>query len=130
MADLVDPDNEDTLPIPLAGARKAPGKLPAQKSIRDWSEDDSDDCVLLEVLNPQPIAFAYPLPSTSVDPNGQTTDVQPVVAGGRATTWKRAGAGTSDAGAAAPASKRKRMSKKPGNKEPDTKGRQKPTSTG
>ena len=111
MADLVDPDNEDTLPIPLAGARTAPGKIPARTSIRDWSEDDNDDCELLEVLNPQPLAFAYPLPSTSVDLDGQTSNMEPVAAGGRGTTRKRAGGSTSDAGAAAPAPRQRRNGK-------------------
>ena len=54
VADIVDPDNEDNVPIPLAGAGTAPGKTRARGSIKDWSDDDSDDCVLLEVHNPQP----------------------------------------------------------------------------
>ena len=80
--DLEDPDNEDHVPIPLAVAGTPPGKPHARRSIKDWSDDDSDDCVLLEVHNPQPPVFAYPLPSTSVDPGEQVLDVQPVSVGG------------------------------------------------
>ena len=113
------------MPIPLAVAGTPPGKTHARGSIRDWSDDDSEDCVLLEVLNPPPISFAYTLPSTSVDPDGQVQDVQPVAVGGQAPAQKRAGAGTSDTGATAPPAKRKKVVKKPGSKGP-----RKPTSTG
>ena len=112
------------MPIPLAIAGTPPGKTRARGSIRDWSDDDSDDCVLLEVLNPPPISYAYPLPSTSVDPDEQDQDVPPGAAEDRVPARKRAGTSTSDAEAAAPPAKKKKIAKKPGNK-----GAKKPTST-
>ena len=55
--DLEDPDNEDYVPIPLVIASTPPGKTRARGSIRDWPDEDSDDCVLLEVLNPPSISL-------------------------------------------------------------------------
>ena len=123
----MEPDNEDHLPIPLAVAGTPAGKTRARSSIKDWSDDNSDD-VLLEVHNPQPIAFAYPLPSTSVDTDGQVTDVPPVAEGGHAPILARklGGPGTSDNGATPPPPKRKKTSKRAGGKAP----LQKPTSVG
>ena len=122
--DMEEPDNEDHLPIPLAVPGGPPGKTRDRSSIRDWSDDDCDDCVLLEVLDPSPISFAYPLPSTSVDPDEQDQDVPPGAAEDRVPARKRTGTSTSDAEAATPPAKKKKIAKKPGNK-----GTKKPTST-
>ena len=40
--DLVDPDNENHLPIPLAVPGGSPGKTRARSSTKDWSDDDSE----------------------------------------------------------------------------------------
>ena len=55
---------------PTATGRN-PGKARERRTIRDWSEDDTDDCIALEVLNVEPLAYAYPMPSTSAEPAEQ-----------------------------------------------------------
>ena len=55
-ADLEDPDNDDNVPIPDVGTVPATGKTRAS-SLRDWSEDEDDDCRILEVHDPHPVAF-------------------------------------------------------------------------
>ena len=51
---MEDPDNEDYMSIPDVGSVPVMGKTRA--SMRDWSDDD--DCQILEVLDPRPIAFS------------------------------------------------------------------------
>ena len=95
VADTEDPDDEDNMPIPDVGSVPASGKT--RSSIQDWSEDD-DDCTILEVHDPCPLAFSYPLSSTSADPGGQVHDVPPLAAGPKGPARKRAAAGSADAG--------------------------------
>ena len=59
-ADSEDPDDEDNVPIPPAIPGSAMGKTCAS-SLRDWSEDEDDDCRILEVYDPRPVAFSYPV---------------------------------------------------------------------
>ena len=74
-----DLDDEDNLPIP-DGSQPAKmrattsGKKPVQvsSSIRDWSEDDDDDCRILDPIDAVPVSYAYPLPSGSANPAGQS----------------------------------------------------------
>ena len=47
-----DLDDEDNVSISLTGASTTPGKTHARPSMKDWLDDDNDDCVLLEVYNP------------------------------------------------------------------------------
>ena len=47
-ADAQDPDDDDNVPIPLAVPSPVTGKTRAS-SLRDWSEDEDDDCQILEV---------------------------------------------------------------------------------
>ena len=61
-ADSEDPDDEDNMPIPDVGSVPATGKA-RDSSIRDWSDDDDDDCRILEVHDPLPVAFSYPVRS-------------------------------------------------------------------
>ena len=53
----MDPDNEDTVPIPLA--QPGPSKLSARYSNRytfpERPIDDKEDCVLLEVHDVEPL---------------------------------------------------------------------------
>ena len=63
-SDTEDPDSEDYMPIPHAGTGPAPGKTPARDSLRDWPDDDDDDCQILEVYDPLPFAFTFPLHPT------------------------------------------------------------------
>ena len=70
-----DPDDDDNVAIPAArqsGRSRASGKQPvrASSSIRDWSEDDDDDCRILDPIDAVPVAYAYPLPSSSANPTG------------------------------------------------------------
>ena len=75
-AGVEDPDDDDNVPIPEARQperTRASGKQPVQasSSIRDWSEDDDDDCRILDPIDAVPVAYAYPLPSSSANPAGQ-----------------------------------------------------------
>ena len=90
-SDAEDPDSEDFMPIPDAGSSPVLGKLPAQDPLRDWSDDDDDECQVLEVINTRPLAFKFPLPSTPVDLDDQVLDAQSVAVGGRAGSKKRSG---------------------------------------
>ena len=95
VADTEDLDDEDNMPIPDVGSIPASGKT--RSSIQDWSEDD-DDCEILEVHDPCPIAFSYPLPSTPADSGGQVLDVPPLAVGPQGPARKRAATGSTKAG--------------------------------
>ena len=77
MAEVEDPDDEDQLPIPRAGA-PTPGKPRARASIRDWSDDD--DLEMLEVIDARPIAFAPPAPAPP-NPGGSAPSARPATSG-------------------------------------------------
>ena len=94
VTDTEDPDDEDYMPIPDVGSVPATGKTRA--SMQDFSDDD--DCEILEVYDTCPIAFSYPLPSTSADSGGQVLDVPPLAVGSQGPLRKRAVTGSSDAG--------------------------------
>ena len=51
-ADSEDPDDEDNVPIPAAVPGPSTGKTRAS-SIRDWSDDEDNDCEILEVYDPR-----------------------------------------------------------------------------
>ena len=110
VTDTEDPDDEDNMPIPDVGSVPASGKT--RSSIQDWSEDD-DDCTILEVYDPCPIAFTYPLPSTSADSGGQVHDVPPLATGPKGPPRKRAAAGSSGATGPAKKKQKKKVVKKP-----------------
>src|SRR5664279_4261048 len=114
-SDTEDPDSEDYMPIPDAGTGPAPGKTPARDPLRDWPDDDDDDCQILEVYDPLPLAFTFPLHPTSADMDDQVMEVPPLAVGGRGGAKKRAAAGTSNT------QKRRKVAVKP---------RQRPTSIG
>ena len=78
--EVEDLDDEDNLPI-LDATASASGKTRAQASIRDWSDDDDNDCQILEPIDAQPISYDYPLPLDPVNPASQKSR-------------KRVGAGT------------------------------------
>ena len=79
-ADAEDPDDDDNVPIPLAVPGPATGKTRAS-SLRDWSEDEDDDCQILEVHDAIPVAFAYPVRSPSADSDDQVQEVDPPAVG-------------------------------------------------
>ena len=104
------------MPIPDVGSVPASGKT--RPSIQDWSED-GDDCEILEVYDPCPIAFSYPLPSTPADSGGQVEDVPPLGMGPKGPPRKRANpssssAGTSDLSSPEPKkARKKKVGRKP-----------------
>ena len=107
-ADAKDPDDDDNVPIPIAVPDPATGKTRAS-SLRDWSEDEDDDCQILEVHDALPVAFAYPVRSPSADSDDQVGP--PVVGANKGQTRKRPAAAPSAAGtssAAGPAKKKHR----------------------
>ena len=89
--DSEDSDDEDNAPIPAADPGPAMGKTRAS-SIRDWSDDEDSDCEILEVYDPRPVAFSYPLPSTPADSGGQVHDAPPLAKGTKGQPRKRAAA--------------------------------------
>ena len=99
------------MPIPDVGSVPATGKARVS-SVRDWSDDDDDDCRILEVLDPLPVAFSYPVPSPPADADDEVLEVEPLAVGPKGAVRKRpaaasAGAGTS--GASGPAKKKQRV---------------------
>ena len=71
------------MPIYTAPPRSIPGTVPGKTSIRDsiseWTgDDDSDDDVhIIEVFNPLPLSYSFPVTGTSADPGVQATDEEP-----------------------------------------------------
>ena len=102
------------MPIPAAVPGPATGKTRIS-SIRDWSDDEDDDCEILEVYDPRPISFSYPVPSPPADPDVEVLEVEPLATGGaKGQPRKRANpaassAGTSDTTAPAPKKARKKV---------------------
>ena len=110
-ADSEDPDNDDNMPIPDVGSIPAAGKARVS-SVRDWSDDDDDDCRVLEVFDPLPVAFSYPVPSPPADADDQVLEVEPLAVGPKGTVRKRPTAASTAAGAssaAGPAKKKQRV---------------------
>ena len=79
-ADSEYPDDEDNVPIPVAVPGPTTGKTRAS-SLRDWSDDEDDDCQILEVYDPLPVAFSYPVPSPPADSDDQVLEVEPLAVG-------------------------------------------------
>ena len=107
-SDTEDPDSEDYMPIPHAGQAAAPGKAPARDSLITLSDDDDDDCRIIEIHDPIPIAFTYPLNPTSADLDEPVVEIPPLAVGGRGAGKKRAAAGTTN-----PPKRRKKIGNKP-----------------
>jgi hypothetical protein len=63
------------MPIPHADTGPTSGK----SSIQDWTDDDASD---IEVLNPMPLAFKFPLNLSPTDGDGEIHEVEPVARGG------------------------------------------------
>ena len=110
-ADLEDPDDDDNVPIPDVSTVPATGKTRAS-SLRDWSEDEDDDCRILEVLDPHPVAFSYPVSSSPADPDDQVLDVAPLAVGPKGPVRKRpagSSAAAGSSGTSGPAQKKPRV---------------------
>ena len=86
-----DPDNEDFMPVPRAKASTS-GKPSARVFVQDLSDDEDDDCQILDPIDAIPISWSAP-PATA-NPGAQGT------------SRKRAGASGS---AAPPAKKAKKV---------------------
>ena len=108
-AELEDPDNDDNVPIPDVGSIPVTGKTRAS-SLRDWSEDEDDDCRILEVYDPLPVAYSYPMSPPSAD-SDEVLEVAPHATGPKGAARKRRAATSADAGtsgASGPAQKKLR----------------------
>ena len=59
-----------------------PGKAFSSHPIRDWPDDadadDDDDCSIIEVYDPIPFSFTFPLDTMSADPAGQVIQNAPL----------------------------------------------------
>ena len=66
----MEPDTDDYSTIPQFGSVGSAGKpyvRPAPQVL--YSDEDSDDCQILDPLDPAPITIDYPLPSYSANPD-------------------------------------------------------------
>lgn len=80
-SDSEEPDPESRLPIPVtSSSTSAPGKTPYIRDLlREWpDDDDDDDSNVIEVLDPLPLAFTFPVQSTSADGGEQMLDAPPL----------------------------------------------------
>ena len=103
----MDLDPEDWMPISKAAAKETQGKIPRRRTIRHQPDGPDSDCEILEVLDPVPFRFTFPLASPSAE---EAVEVPPLKTVGRATA-------TSQRVAAAGPKKRKNTDgPKPGKK--------------
>ena len=84
------------MPIPDVGSIPATGKTRAS-SLRDWSEDEDDDCRILEVHDPLPVAYSYPISPNPAD-SDEVLEVAPLATGPKGAARKRPAAASADAG--------------------------------
>jgi hypothetical protein len=77
VADPEDPDHEDKLPKNTRTASAAGKASLSRHSIQDWSEDDSDEEILM-YYDPTPLAYAFPTIPSSVIPDEEVVDAAPL----------------------------------------------------
>ena len=71
------------MPIYTAAPRSIPGTVPGKTTVRasisEWTDDDDsdDDVHIIEVFNPLPLSYSFPVTGTSADPGVQATDEEP-----------------------------------------------------
>jgi hypothetical protein len=75
--DPEDPDHEDKLPKNTRAASAAGKASSSRHSIQDWSEDDSDEEILM-YYDPTPLAYAFPTIPSSVIPDDGVVDAAPL----------------------------------------------------
>jgi hypothetical protein len=75
--DPKDPDHEDKLPKNTCAASTAGKASSTRHSIQDWSEDDSDEEILI-YYDPTPLAYAFPTIPSSVIPDEEVVDAAPL----------------------------------------------------
>ena len=74
---------EGDVPIDTSTPRSIPGTVPGKTSVRasisEWTDDDDsdDDVHIIEVFNPLPVSYSFPVTGTSADPGVQATDAEP-----------------------------------------------------
>ena len=81
-SDTEDLDSEDYMPIPHVGSGPSSGKAYARDPIPILSDDDDDECQVLEALDIMPLAFTFPLNPTPAAAGKKETEVSPAAAGG------------------------------------------------
>jgi hypothetical protein len=74
--DPKDPDHEDKLPKNTRAASAAGKASSSRHSIQDWSDDDSDEEILM-YYDPTPLAYAFPTIPSSVIPDDEVVDAAP-----------------------------------------------------
>jgi hypothetical protein len=75
--DPKDPDHEDKLPKNTRAASVAGKASSSRHSIQDWSEDDSDEEILM-YYDPTPLAYAFPTIPSSVILDDEVIDAAPL----------------------------------------------------
>jgi hypothetical protein len=93
VADPEDPDHEEKLPKNTRAASAVGKASSSRHSIQDWSEDDSDEEILM-YYDPTPLSYAFPI-SSSVIPDDEVVDAAPLnqgppSTGGRPEAWSEA----------------------------------------
>jgi hypothetical protein len=77
MPDPKDPDHEDKMPKNNRTATTVGKAFSSRHSIQDWSHDNSDgDCRIL--LDPTPLAYAFPTMPSSAIPDDEVVDATPL----------------------------------------------------
>jgi hypothetical protein len=75
--DPEDPDHEDKMPKNTRAASAAGKASSSRHSIQDWSDDDSDEEILM-YYDPTPLAYAFPTIPSSVIPDEEVIDAAPL----------------------------------------------------
>ena len=74
---------EGDVPIYTSAPRSIPGTVPGKTSVRasisEWTDDDDsdDDVHIIEVFNPLPLSYSFPVTGTSADSGVQAIDAEP-----------------------------------------------------
>jgi hypothetical protein len=75
--DPEDLDHEDKMPKNTRAASAAGKASSSWHSIQDWSDDDSDEEILM-YYDPMPLAYAFPTIPSSVIPDEEVVDTAPL----------------------------------------------------
>jgi hypothetical protein len=75
--DPEDPNHEDKLLKNTRAASVAGKASSSRHSIQDWSDDDSDEEILM-YYDPTPLAYAFPTILSSVIPDDEVVDAAPL----------------------------------------------------
>lgn len=84
MPDPEDPDSRKNAPVEEdeeeVPVLPPPGNISSSHPLRDWPDDgeSEDDYVILEVFDPMPSAFTFPLDDPGVDPDDLVINAVPI----------------------------------------------------